>query len=268
MSQSLNILQFKNWLFFSIIAISLPSCIIDNKDKDTVIQVEDEFAIKMIEQLGAPRQLNFQFESVEMEPCLNSSIDRTVIIEDSRVSILLEGIVQATDCTPGIAVATALGNAGHLSAKIYDFDVTLRNTVENTGKLRVDSEKYEINLSTSDGLVIENNILYKIPEEFIWGYYAYDDETMVGNEPESFLNELATISQTKNLTEGEYGHFKITDDQKMELKTSPDKAFFKTFYYNYTGDKADIHSLLEGYRSSPVAGYMELAIFTSEGEAF
>jgi hypothetical protein len=257
--------KIKNCLFI-VLLISFQSCLLDDKEKDVITEVLDEFKIEMIESLGNERHLNFEFESIEMQPCLNSSIDRTVIVNSEKVSILVDGIVPASDCNPGSAPATAKGNAGVLANRRYDFDVTLRGTVFNEGDLIVDDEKYEIRMVSTDGIVIENSVLYKIPENSIWGYVAYDDETLVGEKPAEFLEELLALVQPHALANKYYGHFRVLENEEIELKKMPTFNHITTFCYQFTGEKTYLIDLLEQYRSEPGGEQMELTIFTSDGD--
>ena len=266
MFQSSNFKKAVFGLSVMVVLLCLQSCILEKKDKEVITEVLDEFSIEMIEQLGDTRQLIFEFESVEMEPCLNSTIDRTVVFSDNKISILLEGIVPANDCNPGLAPATSTGNAGKLNTFNYDFDITIRNTVINEGKIKVNGEKYEINLTTSDGIVIEDNILYKIPENSIWGYVGYDDETVAGSGPNDFLADLADLTKPKNLTKGQYGYFKMMDNSKISLREAPSFNHINTFFFEFIGEKTDLVSLLDFHRSSPVGANMEIVVYTSDGE--
>ncbi|HHM20715.1 MAG TPA: hypothetical protein ENJ20_01715, partial [Bacteroidetes bacterium] len=142
------------WILAMVVFTGWQSCVPDNKDKDVVIQVDDEYTINMVESLSNNRQLFFELESIDMEPCLNSSIDRAVVVEEGKISLFINGIVAAVDCTPGMAPATSTGNAGTLQNGIYDFVITIRNTIENRGKLIVRNDDYEINMITENGIII------------------------------------------------------------------------------------------------------------------
>ncbi|MEO1261858.1 MAG: hypothetical protein AAFZ15_23850 [Bacteroidota bacterium] len=236
-------------------------------EKDIVTQVEDEFSINMVEALGTERQLSLELKSVELEPCLNSTIDRAVVTQSNSVTLLLNGIIPASDCNPGLAPAFSVGNAGTLQNGTYDFMVTIRNTVENGGKLIVKSDQYEINMLSSYGIIIENELMYRIPANTIWGYYAYDNQQLIGDAPASFINDLEILTTPVNLKEGYYGHFNASNNE-IELVNPPQKNHIGYFFYRFNGSENDLASLLENHRNNNAPESIEFVVYTAEGKVF
>lgn len=242
------------------------SCSLTGNDKETIIQVEQEFAINMYEQLGPTRQLIFELESIEIDSCLNSTIDRSVIVNTDEVNLLLNGIEPASDCNPGEAPASSVVNAGHLPKGTYNFFVTTRNIFTDEGMLTIDNDKYEINMLSSDGITFVNSTLYRIPEKIIWGYYAYDDESLVGDYPKQFQTELESMVQIAPLAKGYYGAFQIASNKDLTLlRTVPAYNHFQTFVYRYNGTEAHLEELLRGYREGQAGSHMELVIYMANG---
>ncbi len=262
----MSILNMRNWFAMMAILLIAQSCAVNKEDKDVVVQVDDEFNIDLYEILANSRQLVFSLESIEDQPCLNSNIDRTVIKQIDKLSLYINGIEPANDCNPGLAPATAIANAGVIQNGTYDFFITVRNTVENVGKLTVTDESYTISLLTDDGINLPNSKLNKIPQDFIWGYYAYDDAGLVGNAPASFVNDVSQLTHPKQLAGGYYGQFLMDGSQNMTLTAPPDYSTLETFFFKFTGEAGQLVSVLENYRTSNEGAYMELAIFTSDGK--
>lgn len=255
-----------HFVFLAFLALASQSCQIGNDDKEVVIQVQDEFEIEIIEALGVERQLRFNLSSIEMEPCLNNTIDRTVFVNNDAITLLINGINQATDCNPGVAPALATGNAGVLQNGIYDFNVTIRNTIENQGKMVVSDDMYEINLLNNDGIVIDETVLRRIPPNTIWGYAAFDDSNIVGNTPDAFISDVKTISQPLNLNAGYYGIFDITADNDIHLKELSDHTYHSTFLLKYNGELDELRGILENHRSSFEEENLSLVIYTATGQ--
>jgi hypothetical protein len=253
-------------LFFSIIFVGLHSCSLNGNDKETFVQVNEEFTIDMDELLGSPRQLIFDLQSVELEPCLNASINRTFIAQSDRLTLLINGIIPASDCNPGAAPAHGSSNVGFMPNGVYDFLVTVRNTVTNEGKLTINDHQYVINMLSSDGISISNSTLFRIPENTIWGYIAYNEANLVGNAPQAFLDELATLAQPKQLEQGYYGKFEINNNGELQLKNEPPFNHVLTFFYQFAGSDDQLKDLLENYRSGPSGTDIEMAIYTAKGK--
>ncbi len=253
------------WIFCAFAFAGILSCSLTGNDKETIINVNEEFTINLNELLDSPRQLIFDLKSVESEPCMNSSIINFVRLKNGTVTLLINGIEPATDCNPGEAPASASPNVGFLSNGIYDINITVRNTLTNEGKLTVTDHRYEVNMESSDGIAILNNIMIRIPSETIWGYTAYDDENLVGNLPQDFLQDLESLTQPKHLGQGYYGSFEIETNGDLKLKSPPAYNHVNTFFYKFDGNEEQLKDLLENYRSGINGSDMELAIYTSNG---
>ena len=262
-------MKIQNHIVFIILGVTMICCLgceAGDDQKDVITQIDDEFSINMLETLDSVRQLTLELKSIDLEPCLNSTIDRAIVTQPDKVTILLNGIIPASDCNPGMAPAFSTGNAGLLAPGTYDFEVTIRNTVENTGKLIVKSDQYEINMLTTYGIIIENELMHRIPENTIWGYYAYNDQNLVGNIPSTFINQLEHVTSSINLKEGYYGYFNVNDDNEIELINPPQQLHIGYFSYRFNGTENDLTAILESHRAGPSAGNIELAIFTSNGK--
>ncbi len=240
-------------------------CSLAGDDKETIIQVDAEFSISLLEQLGSTRQLVFELASVETDSCLNSTIDRSISVHSDQITLLLDGIVPASDCNPGEAPATGLANAGSLTNGIYNVAMTIRNTINDEGVLTVDNEKYALNMLTSDGVSIQNGKLYRIPNQLIWGWLAYDDPGAVGDLPQQFLLELDSLTTSLSLNDGYYGSFTIDAGGQMVMRTPPPNSFSQTYYRQFTGDESQLKALLEHYRTE-AAGAMQLVLYTAAGK--
>ncbi|HFA49044.1 MAG TPA: hypothetical protein ENJ95_08510 [Bacteroidetes bacterium] len=261
-------LRKKFWLFFFAIALTGQSCSLTDNKKDTVVQVKDEFKINIIENLGSPRQLFFELESLEEQPCQNSSIDKYIVVGENKISLFIEDIQNNSDCNPGMTIAAGIANAGSLLNHPYDLLVSVRETVENEGSLFVTGKKYELSLFSDDGIQVEHAVLNKVPENFIWGYAAYDDETLGISTVANFIASLEEIAQAKQMDAGYYGHFTINENEEIEMRKQPAQNFSTPFFYEFTGSSIQLESILQQYRSLPESDQIEYAIFTSNGDVF
>ena len=255
-----------HWLLFAFVFSVLSSCSLTGNDKDTVINVNEDFTIDMNQLLGSSRQLVFELASVEPVSCMNTSINNAVFIQNKKVTLLINNIEPASDCNPGEAAARATSHVGYLQNGDYDFFVTLRNTVTNEGKLTVSNDQFEISMTSSDGISILNDVMLRIPEETIWGYVAYDDENAVGAAPQDFINELESLTQQKQLEQGFYGYFNIATTGDLVFKTPPAFNHINSFFYEFDGEDEELINMLENYRNGSNGDNMELVIFTSNGK--
>ena len=215
--------------------------------------------------MGANRNLFFESESVENEPCLNSTIDIVVINQPDKITLKLNGIKTATDCNIGEGPARSTINAGSVDAGVYNLLVVVGNTVENEGKLSVNDSRYEIEMYSMDGIFITNKTLHRIPSNSLWGYIAYDDEILAGTAPDEFISDLESITETNQLVEGYYGQFEIKSTGELTLRTLPTATHYQTFSYHFNGELNDLKNLIQDHRNS-TNGVMEIVVYTSDGK--
>ena len=265
---TINMERFRNsyWRMIVVAVLACSGCVTDDNGKDVVVQVDEEFRINLNELLGTNRQLFFELESVEDEQCLNSSIDLSVIPQPDKITLNLIGIKAAVDCNPGIAPASSNINAGGINNGVYDFLIVIGNTVENEGKLTVSNTKYELNMYTTDGIIITNKVLFRIPNLTIWGYVAYDDELLVGAAPANFITDIENIAQPHQLIPGYYGNFDLQPNGEMTLKSPPLKSHHQNFMYHFGGTDEELKAILQNYRASFSNDIMKMVIYTSTGK--
>ena len=259
-------LNYFCWYAFFLALIFIGSCKLSDDEKDLIINVDDEFVLDFSESLGDIRSLVIKMESVEIQDCLNSTIDHSVVFADKKLQVYINDVVTASDCVQGEAVATSNANAGNIPIGNYEVEFDIQNTVTSIGQLEVSAEQYDFQMNSRNGLVFRHFILKRIPESTIWGYVAYDDEAAAGNKPVTFLADIASISKNTDLPYGFYGHFDLQSD-KLQLRESPNRNFLQTFYFSFDGELDDISNLLEQYRSTS-NGALELKVFTWNGEEF
>ncbi len=262
------ILEFMRILLSSIILLFIfQSCSLTNGDKDVIVRIDDEFIIDMHETLGNSRLLVFEIESVENQPCLNSGIENSITVKNNQLSLFINGIEQVSDCNPGEAPASETSSAGVIQNRTYDLYITLRNTIENVGKFIVNADSYTFSIPSTNGIILRHEVLNRIPNQFIWGYVAFDDPNLVGDSPTDFISSIASYCQPKTMNTGYFGQFNIDEtSQELSLTTSPSKNYVKTFFYKFTGEKEDLEQVLEAFRSGTEGANLELVVFTSDGE--
>ena len=147
----------------------------------------------------------------------------------------------------------------------YDIDINLKNIIPNIGTLIVTDDYYEINIDEPNGILIPNNRLYKVPENTIWGYVAYDDAT--GEIPyDDFKGELNTITSSLIATKGWYGYFEIKENNEVQVANNLANNFVQPFIFKYNGESNELEDLKNSYQTN--FPNMEFKIFTSKGEEF
>lgn len=244
------------------------SCKVTN-DEDAVVDIDPVFIVDMVEDLQNNKALSFWVSSVELQECENYTISHNLEKTTSELNFRLNSIIAPIDCIVGEKAAVAEIKLGALPfARTYNTEFIIKNTITNKGTFTVQSDAYLLELESMDG--IENFVekLYKIPNNLIWGYVAFNDENVVNDKPADFLDELSSIVSDKVLQEGYYGHFSIGKNGLLKLKQSPDFQIVNSFYFNSFSDNQALIDLLETYRDSSNVDEIEFKIFTANGDEF
>lgn len=256
-------------LIFSIGLLSTHfSCKVTN-DEDASVNIDPVFNLMMIEDLQNNRELSFSIQSIELQGCENFTIGHNLEKTTSDIRIDLNDIIPPSDCIIGNHAAETEIKLGFLpSVRTFDAEFDIKNTVKNKGMLTINADAYLLELESMDGFGTVTEKLYKVSDNLIWGYIAYNDDAVVSNSPSDFQTDLAEITAAKSLQTGYYGHFSVTEDENLTFPQNPDFQKITTFYYNHFGNDQALIDLLTSYRSVNNDEDISFKIFTADGEVF
>ncbi|MFT4761197.1 MAG: hypothetical protein ACI9XO_003249 [Paraglaciecola sp.] len=255
------------FVFVGLLSTSF-SCKVTN-DEDTSINVDPIFNLEMVEDLQNNRELSFWVRSIELQECVNFTISYNLEKTTSEINIGLNDIIPPSDCIIGNEPAEAELKLGFLPlGRFFSTEFNLKNTVQNKGKLTINTDAYLLELESMDGLGSVTEKLYKVPNNLIWGYTAYHNDAIAENVATNFQANLSELTSEKTLSTGYYGHFSIAEDAALSFVQNPDFQKVTTFYYNYFGESQELIDLMEDYRSNNNANDIQFKIFTAKGEVF
>jgi len=251
-------------LSFFIFLFLLSSCKDEPIDGPVNIDVEDEFSVHLWEALdGNDRKFHLNIETILAKSCENAEIEYTQYNQQEGIFVTVSDIIN-DHCTQGTFSAKANIPVGNLAVKEHDLDINLKNVIPNVGKLIVTNDYYEIKIDELNGIVIPNNKLYKVPENTIWGYVAYDDAT--GEIPnDNFMDELNNMTSPFTATSGYYGYFEIEQNSSVQVFNDLSKVHVKPFVFKYSGPISQLEDLRDTYDSSNFPG-VDFKIYLSTGE--
>ncbi|KAA3634772.1 MAG: hypothetical protein DWQ02_10890 [Bacteroidetes bacterium] len=253
--------EFKSLMFVTGALYILGVCTSCKDDKlgDPIIvsNIKKEFYLDIAEDLGPESRITeFKVRTIEDSECLNGTIDFDYSHIGNRLTVLLNEVVIPDDCIPGIAPSTADVTAGELASGFYLFHFDLRNTVKNNGTLVVEDNRYLLELETEEGVILLHKEVFRVPENTLWGYVAYND---VNQQPdaESILDQIRFYGMVPALEHGYYGFFTINNsDPGIEISNVVQANFISPFIMNYDGDWAYMKGLVEDLEST----YPEVSI--------
>jgi hypothetical protein len=226
------------------------------QDPIVITQIENEFYIDLQEYLHPTnRQLRFNIRTIKDQDCLNSSIETDYITAGRKISLSINSIVPPADCKEGMAPASTATWAGQLPDGAYNFEVALRNTVVNKGRLIVEPDRYIVNMETQEGIVFLHNNLQKIPADAFWGYVVCKEEEHEAIQ-QALTEKLAGLATPANMIyrPGYYGHFEINNNtsngRNVFLIDPPSVDFYFPIIYQLSDDIDEnrLKALLDNFK--------------------
>lgn len=259
----------KWWMLATAFMVALlASCGLGQGDQELFVKVDPEFHIGMMEQLGTERGFALVIQTIEAQPCINNIIDFEYGQTRSEILINVKNIVEAENCIPGDSIIQTSANISPLANGKIDLALILKNTVNGTGTLTVDSEKYQLEIEEGHGFLPREKVLYKIPMGLIWGYVTYPS-TGYEEVTNNLLLELNDLTTSMSLKVGNYGHFSIDDNQKLVIspEDGPMLENTQTFYRQIGNTTPEaLESLLNSYRGEYTEAELRVELFTWDGQ--
>lgn len=228
--------------------------------------IADEYVVDMWEQLGTPgRSFSLNVSTIGIQPdCINHSIDFNFEAQSEIFKLSLNGIQDAADCEPGQAPARSEIKVGQLDVGFYDLEINLDNLVINKGTIAVSFDKYEIEINSSNGFKLKRSALYKVPENSIWGYIAYNDIDYADEADDfiSFFNDFDSAPQQ----EGYYGYYRIDNQGKIVIDNQTNMQYFRAFTFSNVNEFDNVKDIVDQYRALHGSAF-EISIMLSNGAA-
>lgn len=233
--------------------ILISACKKEN-DPDIIVNIEDDFYVNMFEDISnGERRLEFRLTSIKEQECLNYSIDYNLSFNEGSdmLELSINDLVQPEICIEGTSTASVTVPFGEISDGTYTLFINLKDAITNHGRLSVDDTHYQLDLDSDDGIEITNDILYRVPQQTIWGSIAYDSNNQEDNA-DAILNDLEevngirTIQDDNAYSSGYYGYFDLDESKSISLQVKPEKEYHKPFIYTVEGDDLTaINDLIE-----------------------
>ncbi|MCB0521660.1 MAG: hypothetical protein KDD27_22145 [Saprospiraceae bacterium] len=261
----MRILTFRFLFVLGVLSFAV-GCKLSDEDKETIINVSPEFSLDLFESLGDTRQFQVLIKTVEPQACKNDVIDYSSNKTGNRLLLSLHEIIPTPDCNTGESLVNAEASFGFLENQTYDVEITLKDVLQNLGKLTVSESAYKLELETMDGIELVHHELKRVPANHIWGYVAYENKESSEALALGFINALKGKSSNSYFQVGYYGYFSINDNGQLLMAAAPEFPFSSTFHFKYDGSLADLEQLLASYRDNQNEQAFKIAIYTSDGK--
>jgi hypothetical protein len=233
-------------------------------DPAIIINVEEEFSIDLWENLStSSNSFAFNLSTVKRTfACRNYEIEFDANRSGKSLSINLLGIIEPDNCEAGNGSAVGVADFQSFETGAYPISIDIKDKVTNKGFLEVTEEYYQLHMDTKDGITLEENRLYRIPKDLIWGAIQFKDVKII----DAFIKEIETISEPAEIKEGNYGYFRLEDKQlTVNLENKLLTPF--PFVYTLTGNTTELETIVKKYKEE-FANDINVIVYTGLGEVF
>lgn len=251
----------------------LASCTLTGVEEPIVIaDVEEEFIIYPREVLNtsSPKELEWVIVSKNTEPCLNYEIKARLEKNTTDLSLFIDEIVNPDDCIAGEIIPSLILNSGKINQTTYNFNITLKKTIENQGHLKKTDDRYSIQIGSENGIDLQHKELISIPDEALWGYIGWP-EGLETDQLTGILNRMKDFWTPINLPSGFYGHFLIMPGtpNSPNLLEQPDIESFQSFLLNKSSKtKETIQQDLEVLKTEISNPSVRVILYDNTGQIY
>ena len=251
--------------------LGLFGCKKDNQT-NVIVNIEDDFYIDLFEDIGDGEQI-FQLDisTISEQSCLNYQIDHDLSVDTQtyKIELVINDLLEPNDCIEGMSPTNLALPFGQLPMGSYSFSINLKDAVFNKGRLSVLEDQYLLQLNSDYGIEMLHNLLYRIPQNTLWGYVAYDSSTS-NAEADGFVADLEALSVIENVESntlyqsGYYGYFNVDEDKKVALTKEISSSYHKPFlFHNVSDDLTEVEGLII---SACGNGNLDIHLFTEKGQ--
>jgi hypothetical protein len=233
-----------------------------NDEAELLIDIDAEFSISMIEELrSSGNRLTFSLQTLEEQECEGTGIAYELAKSENEIFLDIQGLQAPNPCIKNPEVAFATSDLGLLAEGNYPLRLSLQSTIINQGVLKVESDRYRIQMETENGIQISEPELLKIPAQTIWGYVAYDleEQESISN---AFLEDLTPLVSVSGFADGNYGHFKL-ENGSLRLNQEIAYPFFRLFIHELKAPLEELGQLLDQFRKNESS--IDVQLFTWDG---
>jgi len=249
--------------YFTLVSLAflivLSSGCEDRKEEVNVLfDIEDDFSIGLWETLDPTNPaLELEVQSLEPLECLNYNLEYSVQENGNKIIISLDEFLPPNDCIDGSDYFQTNIEIGALETGFYDVEVNIKEEIINNGQLVVGTQRYDLNMSTDVGFTFGRTALQRVQRNMFWGYVQTENPMV----EQLFLNEINRISLTQPYHKGDYGHFRLNDDNSLSIHEMDEATF--TFLRSLNIPEDELQEMVATLRSDyPEATFQ---FFTASG---
>jgi len=257
--------MLKAYIYLFILSFLAQACsVFEEPEEFTLVNIGTDYIIELSQtlQLGSNAML-FNIKTTQMDNCIDSHIDVESKIIENQLQLILGDIITHNPC---LQIPNQLESSAKftLSTRDYDINISLKDVIQNFGTVSVSDESFTIELETENGIIIGQQKINIIPDDYIWGRIGISD---INNKSQlkNIVKHIQSINQPHALKDGNYSFFEIRE-ATLSLPRSTEKLIAEEeFLVRQTADFEIIkNSLAQFSEQFPEA---KIQIMNSVGES-
>lgn len=244
-------------LILFITGLLISGCsLIQDPEEQTIINLDKLYEITLQQDLKPGNNaLILQVSTAKEIQCPDSELYVEGTTSSKDLSIRINAANEIQDCAPELIrlhqhIATGINDGD------YNIQFIVNSIITDSGLLNVEDELFQLELSSFDGITLNNSKLRMVPDNIIWGIIYGKNEghteaiTEVQDQMSNLLDEIT-------IDNGEYGYFHI-DDQGIVVDHLPlhEAHGVTPFMWDAKNKLSDIMNLKESIE----ANYPQLGI--------
>lgn len=247
--------------------LALTSCNVGLEESPKLISdIDDEFSIDLLE-VFTPQtsSLEFRTTAISNRRCVNYQINQELSIGFFSINLNFSKVVVSgqQNCDTQEPV-TAVARLNALENGVYELQFNINKNIISKGKLLVSDEDYELVFNATNGIILLNRKLNRIPKQTVWGFISYQENSL-DETHEQLVAEFKRLTQVTQLPVGNYGYFNIDTDHQIRPKTFPSNGKYFPVIGHYDNFES-IRLLVEKYRTEHTG--LTLNFYTANGDVF
>lgn len=235
----------------------------DDKENQVIINVEEEFSIRIYEALeDHPRGIIMEIASVEEYECLDASLACELDDQSQPNNIILQDVLIPEDCLVGASYPSCAHKLDVFEEGKHFIGINIKD-VNNIVCIEKLHDEYELNFETDHGIASYQTKLKSVPENLIWGIVKLQDENQGVS---AFFEKLESDFLPASLVDANYGHFIIDNGEFQIISTNPIEGPVLPFIYEYESmqDLEEFRGLWNNFKQE-YGDDLRAEVYTSNG---
>lgn len=225
--------NWKNGLLLVLASLFISGCAnFNNPGAEYILNVDTEFEISMREKLGGDAgSIEFTITSLDPQQCQETLLDLESRTTLNSLSIKIADIIIPIEC--GSKGSYPEGSTlFNVAERTYELEIDIQDIVQHKGELTVNPDSYKLSLSGEKGLILSTDLIEKIPDNFVWGYYQSSITSELNKLLYFFEENGLLIKPLSSMKQGHYSYFDVDAQGNIIIEDIPSSGHVQSFAFS------------------------------------